>query len=60
MDVDVVLTYSDTTTNPALGMDGVPGYTFDNGGPGACADGWFPIDGQLLGNSYRAYELLTL
>ena len=52
--VDVVLTYSGTTTNPQLSMDNVPGYTFDNGGPDPCGDGWFPIDGQLLGNSYRA------
>lgn len=52
--VDVVLTYSATTTNPQLNMDNVPGYTFDDGGPNPCGDGWFPIDGQLLGNSYRA------
>ena len=53
-DVNIVLTYSATTSCPQLGMDGVPGYTFSNGGPGACRDGWFPIDGRLLGNSYRA------
>ena len=52
--VDIVLTYSATTTCPQLGMDGVPGYTFLNGPSGSCQDGFFPIDGQLLGNSYRA------
>lgn len=53
-DIDIVLTFSATTSCPQLGMSGVPGYTFYNGGPGACGDGWFPIDGQLLGNGYRA------
>ena len=54
--IDIVLTYSASTTCPQLGMHGVPGYTFLNGPSGSCADGFFPIDGQLLGNSYRAFN----
>ena len=54
-DIDLVLAYSATTSCPQLGMSSAPGYTFFNGGPGACGDGWFPIDGRLLGNSYRAF-----
>ena len=57
-DIDIVLEYSATTSCPQLGMDSAPGYTFSNGGPGSCGDGWFPIDGRLLGNSYRAFSSL--
>ena len=54
IDIDLVLAYSAITSCPQLGLSNDPGYTFYNGGAGACGDGWFPIDGQLLGNGYRA------
>ncbi len=51
--VTIPLTYSATTTNANLKMTNQPGYTFANAYNG-CSDGYFPIDGMLLGNSYRA------
>ena len=49
----IPLTYSATTTNTNLKMTNQPGYTFANAFNG-CGDGYFPIDGMLLGNSYSA------
>ena len=51
--VTIPLTYSATTSNANLKMTNQPGYTFANAYNG-CSDGYFPIDGMLLGNSYRA------
>ncbi len=51
--VTIPLTYSATTTNANLKMTNQPGYTFANAFNG-CSDGYFPIDGILLGNSYSA------
>jgi len=57
--VTIPLTYSATTTNANLKMTNQPGYTFANMYNG-CSDGFFPIDGVLLGNSYRASPLTFL
>ena len=57
--ITIPLTYSANTTNANLKMTNQPGYTFANAYNG-CSDGYFPIDGMLLGNSYRASPVALL
>ena len=57
--VTIPLTYSATTTNANLNMNNKPGYTFANAYNG-CSDGYYPVDGVLLGNSYSASSVGVL